>query len=316
MKRYDDVGTLPMGAGPRCVAIGVFDGVHIGHQEVIRLAVAAADRRRATSMVITFSPNPLTVIHPTLKTSVLTDSHTRALLIQRLGVDELLEIPFTPEFAAVPWERFCDMLTGRPIEAISIAVGRNFRFGHEGAGTTKMLREYARARGVEVAVPDLITSVDGKPISSTRIRRLIAQGDVADVLPLLGRPHVLTGVVVRGDGRGTGLGIPTANVNVDDHLAIPCKGVYAAKVRTGDTWWPAAVNVGSAPTFRTGGELRLEAFLIDYQGPELYDELVKVAFLTRLRPEQRFSGPDALIAQVHRDIDQARQIASGASDPL
>lgn len=316
MKRYDGLGSLPMGAGPRSVAIGVFDGVHVGHQEVIRLATEAAARRGVRSMVITFTPNPLTVLHATLKTTQLTPPPERARLIERLGVDELLEIPFTIEFSQVPWERFCELLTGPSIQAVAIAVGRNFRFGHGGEGTTKMLRDYARARGIEVEVPGLVTSADGKPVSSTRIRRLIAQGDLAEVVPLLGRAHTLAGTVVRGDGRGTGLGVPTANVNVDDHMAVPCKGVYAAKVRVGEHWWPSAVNVGHAPTFRTGGELRLEAFLIGYDGPELYDQHVKLAFLSRLRQEQHFSGPEALVAQIHRDIDQARQLAESAADPL
>lgn len=316
MKRYTSIGALPMGAGPRCVAIGVFDGVHLGHQEVIRQAVEAAKKRAATSMVITFTPNPLVVLRPELKITQITDAHTRVERIERLGVDELLEIAFTSAFSKIPWERFCEMLMGPPVNAVAISVGENFRFGHGGEGTAAMLRDYARGRGIEVESPALVTSLDHKPISSTRIRRLIAQGDVAEVIGLLGRPHVLTGVVVHGDGRGASLGIPTANVDVGDHMAVPAKGVYAAKVRVDGRWWASALNIGHAPTFRDGGELRLEAFLLDYDGPPIYEETVTIAFLERIRAEQRFDGPAELIAQVMRDIDYARQVCAGSPDPL
>ncbi len=316
MKRFTNLGSLPMGSGPRCVAIGVFDGVHLGHQEVIRRAVESARRRTATSMVITFSPNPLAVLRPELKITQLTNAATRADRIGRLGVDELLEISFTAAFSKIPWERFCEVLMGPPINGVAISVGKNFRFGHGGEGTAAMLRDYARGRGIEVEIPDLVTSPDRKPISSTRIRRLIAQGEVGEVIALLGRPHVLSGTVVHGDGRGASLGIPTANVDVGEHMAVPAKGVYAAKVLVDGTWWASALNVGHAPTFREDGELRLEAFLLDYAGPAIYDASVTIAFLARLRAEQRFDGPEQLIAQITSDIERARQICAGSPDPL
>jgi len=316
MRHHRAIDEIPGDAGPHAIAIGTFDGVHLGHQEVIGLAVAAAKRLDMASMVVTFDPNPLEVLHPSLKTTVLTTSGLRAALLERAGVDALLEIPFTEEFSRIEWEPFCEMLIQPPISARFVSVGRNFRFGHDGAGTAKMLREFAADHGVEVEIPNLVTSPDGKPISSTRIRRLIAQGDVDEATSLLGRPHILKGLVVEGDGRGTGLGIPTANVEVADHMAVPLNGVYAAKCRVGDRWYAAAVNIGHAPTFRSGPEVRLEAFLLDYDGDDLYGQRVSVAFLRRLRSERRFANAEALITQIRRDVEQATGVAAGASDPL
>lgn len=311
MKVYRSIGALPMGGGPRCIAIGVFDGVHQGHQAVIHAAVEAAQRRSTPSMVITFTPNPLAVLRPELKITEITDRDTRAAYIADLGATELLELPFTPGFSRIPAGRFCEMLTSPPIDAIAISVGENFRFGHGGEGTTAQLREFARSRGIELLNPHFISSADGKPISSTRIRRLISQGSVADVAELLGRPHRIRGIVVQGDGRGSGLGIPTANLAVGGRMATPGKGVYAARVYRGDDWWPAAVNIGTAPTFRTENDVRIEAFLLDFDGSDLYDTTLTVEFIERIRPEQRFSGPDDLVSQIRRDIESTRAIVRG-----
>lgn len=316
MRRYRSIGDLPIGAGSRAVAIGAFDGVHLGHQEIIRLAVEAARHRSMRSMVITFDPNPLSVLRPELKTTELTSAPFRARLIERLGVDELLEIPFTRALSHIRWDRFCEMLSAPPIEAQSIAVGRNFRFGHGGVGTAKMLRDAGRARGIDVSIPGLVTSADGKPISSTRVRRLLTHGDVDEANSLLGRPHCLEGVVVHGDARGTGLGIPTANIDVLPRAAVPGRGVYACRVRVGDGVWSAAVNVGMAPTFRDTGPCRIEAFLIDFPERDLYGEHASLAFIGRLRGEQRFPSAELLVAQIHRDIVRARDIATGVEDPL
>lgn len=310
------IGDLPADGPGHAVAIGVFDGVHLGHREIISCAVRSAAEHGVRSLIVTFDPNPLVVLHPELKPAVLTDSQMRADLIASLGVDVLLEIPFTEEFSHLGWETFCHVLADAPISARTIAVGRNFRFGTGGAGTAGMLRDWGQEHGIEVDVPGLVTSEDHKPVSSTRIRRLIAQGDVAEAAELLGRPHVLDGPVVAGDGRGAGMGIPTANVEVDQHMALPAVGVYAAACRVGDRWFPAAVNVGHAPTFRVGGEIRFEAFLLDYDGGDIYGERIRLAFLERLRAEQRFVNAEALIAQVEKDIALAREVASGYAGGL
>lgn len=316
MRHYRGIGELPMGVTDRAVAIGAFDGVHLGHREIIRVAVEAARRGNMPSMVITFDPNPLEVLRPEFKTTVLTSADVRARIIAALGVDELLEIPFTKAFSHIRWDRFCEILAMPPIGAQTIAVGRNFRFGHGGEGTAGMLRDAGRQRGIDVVVPALVTSPDGKPISSTRVRRLIAQGEIADANTLLGRAHCLKGVVVHGDGRGAGLGIPTANLEVSSRAAIPGRGVYAGRATVDGATWPAAINVGMAPTVRDAHDIRVEALLIDYPGGDLYDLPASVAFLEHLRGETRFVSTDALVAQITKDVARARDIATGAPDPL
>lgn len=316
MKHYRSVGELPMGVGGRAIAIGAFDGVHLGHREIIRRAVEAATRRDLSSMVITFDPNPLAVLRPEFKITALTTAGLRARLIEALGVDELLEIPFTKAFSHVRWDRFCDLLMTPPVDAQAIAVGRNFRFGYGGEGTAGMLRDAGRQRGIDVEIPGLVTSSDGKPISSTRVRRLIAQGDLGDANALLGRAHCLEGVVVHGDGRGAGLGIPTANIAVNPGAAVPGRGVYAGRVTVAGATWSAAINVGMAPTLRDAHDLRVEALLIDYPGGEIYDQHASVSFLEHLRGETRFASVDALVTQIGKDVDRARAIADGAPDPL
>ena len=316
MRRYRGIGELPIGNAPRAVAIGAFDGVHLGHREIIRVAVEAAERRGMSSMVITFDPNPLAVLRPEFKTTMLTTSEVRARIIAGLGVDELLEIPFTKAFSHIRWDRFCEMLATPPIGAQTIAVGRNFRFGHGGEGTAGMLRDASRQWGIDVVIPGLVTSPDGKPISSTRVRRLIAQGDIADANMLLGRAHCLNGVVVHGDGRGAGLGIPTANLDISGRAAIPGRGVYAGRAAVDGSTWPAAINVGMAPTLRESPDIRVEALLIDYPGGDLYDRPASIAFLEHLRGETRFVSADALVAQIAKDVERARAIATGAEDPL
>jgi riboflavin kinase / FMN adenylyltransferase len=316
VKRFRSIDELPLDGGPRAVAIGAFDGVHLGHREIIRMAVDAARRRGVPSMVITFDPNPLAVLRPEFKTTVLTGADLRARLIEDLGVDELLEIPFTRAFSNIRWDRFCEMLATPPIAAQSIAVGRNFRFGHGGEGTAGMLREDGRRRGIEVEIPPLVTSNDGKPISSTRVRRLIAQGDIVDANMLLARAHCLDGTVIHGDGRGAGLGIPTANIAVSGRSAIPGRGVYAGKVTIDGATWAAAINVGMAPTFREAHDIRVEALLIDFPGGDLYDQRAAVSFLEQLRGETKFPSAEALVAQIGKDVGRARDVARGAADPL
>ena len=273
MKRYRSIGELPMGAGSRAVAIGAFDGVHVGHQEIIRSAVDAARRGAMTSMVITFDPNPLSVLRPEFKTTSLTSAAFRARLIERLGVDELLEIPFTKAFSHIRWDRFCEMLVRDADQGPDDRGGPELPLRARRRRHREMLRDAGRARGIDVSIPALVCSPDGKPISSSRIRRLVTQGDVGQANGLLGRAHCLEGVVAHGDGRGAGLGVPTANIAVSDRAAVPGRGVYAGRVRVGGAVWAAAINVGLAPTFRDGGSLRIEAFLIDFPPErEVYGE--------------------------------------------
>lgn len=314
MKIYQSLGDLPLGGPRRVVAIGAFDGVHCGHQAIIGQAISLARSRGLSAMVVTFSPNPIMVLRPDLRTTVLTAAAFKAALIERVGADELLTLPFTKAFARIRADRFAEMLVSAPVGADVVVVGKDFRYGNNAEGTVETLSAFGRGRGMSVEIPDIVASDDGKPISSTRIRRHISQGDVWDVIPLLGRPHSVEGTVVHGDGRGAGIGFPTANVAVTEDVAMPRKGVYAAKVVLADGAHPAAVNIGVAPTFvdTENPPLRLEAHLIDYRGGDLYGQRARVEFVERLRDERRFSGVEELVAQLGADVEASRNILNQA----
>ena len=296
------------------VAIGTFDGVHIGHQAIIGRAIERARERGLQSMVLTFEPNPLAILRPELAPKVLTEPAFKAQLIEALGADALLVVPFTQAFSRIRADRFAEMLGSAPLSAESVVVGANFRFGQGGSGTVAYLQRLGRARGLIVESPGTVMSADGKPVSSTRVRRLIAQGQVADVAPLLGRPHSVEGMVVPGEQRGREMGLPTANVSVPPEVALPARGVYAGRVVLAGGRYPAAINLGYSPTFTDGDDppLRLEAFILDYEGGDLYGQRIRVEFLDRLRDERRFPTPAELVAQVQEDIDRTREVASGA----
>jgi riboflavin kinase/FMN adenylyltransferase len=294
------------------VAIGTFDGVHVGHQAVIHRAIELAAERGTTAMALTFEPNPISVLRPELRPAVLTHIGLKSQLIERLKVDELLVVPFTKAFSRIRADRFAEMLVSPPVGAEAVVVGENFRFGHGGAGTVEMLAQFGRSRAMHVESPPFVTSPDGKPISSTRIRRLVATGQVAEVIPLLARPHSVEGVVVHGDARGRGMGLPTANLDIPADSALPSRGVYAGRAVLAAGRSAAAINIGVAPTFTDAdprSTLRIEAFLLDHDGSEIYGQTMRIEFLERLRDERRFESADALMAQVSKDIERTREVA-------
>jgi riboflavin kinase / FMN adenylyltransferase len=300
------------------VAIGTFDGVHRGHQAIIGRAVSLAADRGLRSMVVTFHPSPIKVLRPGVRTSTLTGLALKCALIERLGADELLIIPFNRSFSRVRADRFVELLTSAPIGADLIVVGEGFRFGHGGSGTVAVMRDVGRSLGLSVEGADLISSDGAKPISSTRIRRLIAQGHVEEARMLLGRPHVLEGTVVHGDHRGRAIGVPTANMTVEPpDAAVPGKGVYAGVAVLAHGREPAAINIGVVPTFvePTGGPerptLRIEAHLLDYTGGDLYGQNVRLELHGRVRDERRFDDADALVAQIKQDVVVVRTILAG-----
>ncbi len=302
-----DVRHEPRG---RALAIGVFDGVHLGHRAVIAAARQLAESRGLAFVVLTFDPHPRSVLAPDEPASYLTGPDVKAELIAELGAAELIVMPFTRALARVRAERFAEVLIAPPIGAAAIAVGENFRFGNQGAGDPELLRRAGRGRSVEVVSPEMVRSDDGERISSTRIRSLVAAGDVREAAALLGRDHLIEGPVIAGAGRGRTLGVPTANLDLPVNQAVPAPGVYAARLVRGDDSWPAAVNVGRAPTFSDGdGALMVEAHAIGYTGPDFYGEQVRIVFRQRLRNEKRFSGPDELVAQIRRDIADAASAA-------
>jgi riboflavin kinase / FMN adenylyltransferase len=278
------------GPGRRGVAIGTFDGVHLGHREVIRGA----------DTVLTFDPHPLAVIHPEATPKLISTFNVKRDLIAGLGVDELVVIPFDKGFSSQTAEEFVqDVLIDR-LGAGQVSVGENFRFGKRAKGTPEFLREYDE---FETRVVPLVEAA-GETISSSHIRGLVAAGEVGPAAEFLGGPFLFEGEVVPGDRRGRELGMPTANLVPDERYVVPGHGVYAAWAHG----YPAAVNVGVRPTFETGRGLLVEAHLIGFDG-DIYGETLRIAFLDRLRGEKRFETVDELVAQMNRDVDEARKIA-------
>jgi riboflavin kinase/FMN adenylyltransferase len=324
------------GSGPRSVAIGTFDGVHLGHREVIG----------GSDTVLTFDPHPLAVIHPEATPKLLNTFAVKRDLLADLGVDELVVIPFDRAFSEQSAEDFVHHVLIDKLRAERVSVGENFRFGKGAKGTEQLLRAHSE---FETHVTPLV-EVAGETVSSTQIRGLVAAGEVRQAAAFLGRPFLFEGQVVEGDRRGRELGMPTANLVPDDRLVTPGHGVYAAwaylmpspahpaepgasghpspahpaepgasghpspahPAEPGASGHPAAVNVGVRPTFATGRGLLVEAHLIGFEG-DIYGQTLRIAFLERMRGERAFESVDALVAQMNRDVEQARDITERTS---
>jgi riboflavin kinase/FMN adenylyltransferase len=279
---------------PRHVAIGTFDGVHVGHRQVIDRA----------DTVLTFEPHPVRVLHPEATPKLIMPFEIKRDVIEGLRVQELVVIPFDREFSTIDAEEFCTRILAETLAAEIVSVGENFRFGARAKGDPELL---ASRTEFEARVVPLV-EVDGEIVSSSRIRSLVAAGDIEAANRCLGAPFLLEGTVVTGDGRGRKLGFPTANLVPSDELVSPGHGVYAAFANG----QPAAVNVGVRPTFDTGRGLLVEAYLIDFEG-DLYGQTLRIAFIGRLRGERRFPGVEELIAQMHRDVEAARELCASFS---
>jgi riboflavin kinase / FMN adenylyltransferase len=291
------VTSLP-DAEPRArrVAIGTFDGVHVGHRAVIGDA----------DTVLTFDPHPLHVIHPEAEPKLLMPFEVKRDVIEGLDVEELVVIPFDREFASIDPVEFCERILIDKLGATAVSVGENFRFGAKAKGTPELL---ASRPEFETKVAPLV-EVGGETVSSTRIRALVSAGEVEEAAECLGAPFMVEGTVVTGDQRGRTLGFPTANLVPDDGLVYPGYGVYAAFANGK----PAAVSVGVRPTFETGRGVLIETFIIDHE-EDLYGKTLRVAFAQRLRGEKRFAGTEELIAQMHRDVADAREVCASFSRP-
>jgi riboflavin kinase / FMN adenylyltransferase len=273
----------------RQVAVGTFDGVHLGHREVIRGA----------DSVLTFEPHPVSVVSPQHAPRLLTRLDHKAELIAALGVEELIVIPFDAAFAARGAREFIDDVLVGALGAVRVSVGENFRFGNRAQGDTTLLA----ADGRFTTTVHTLLEVEGEIVSSSRIRGLVLAGEVAAATRFLGAPFQLRGEVVHGDERGRELGFPTANLIPEEEFVCPGHGVYACLV----DGRPAAVNVGVRPTFTTGrGEL-IEAHLLDFDG-DLYGSELRIDFLRRLRGERRFDGPEALVEQMGLDVERTRAV--------
>lgn len=283
---------------PRKVAVGEFDGVHRGHRTVIE----------GSDTVLTFEPHPLSVVRPEAAPKLLTTLERKAELVAEVGVEELVVIPFDRAFAQRSAEDFVDHVLVEALQATRVSVGENFRFGHRAQGDTKQLRADAR---FETRVVPLVEAA-GEVVSSSHIRGLVLAGEVDVAQRFLGSPFAMRGEVVAGDRRGRELGFPTANLIPDQALIQPGHGIYAARASWGNEVRCAAVNVGVRPTFKTDLVVLVEAYLLDWSG-DLYGEQLTIEFLARLRGERRFESADALIAQMHRDVEEARQVYSAHS---
>jgi len=314
MQRWRGVEAAPAGWGRSVVTIGVFDGVHRGHQRTIGHTVERARDLGVASVVVTFDPHPSEVVRPGSHPAILTEAARKAELIEQLGVDVLCVIPFTLDFSKLSAETFVHDVLVEHLHATVVVVGENFRFGHKAAGDVGRLAQLRRTFGFTVEGAPLVSSdtTTETVVSSTYIRSCVDAGDVAEAARALGRPHRLEGVVVRGDQRGRELGFPTANLLVAPHAAIPADGVYAAYVRRGRSNGPAlkgAVSVGTNPTF-SGRERRVEVYLLDFDA-DLYGERLSLDYVARLREQRRYDGVQPLIDQIAKDVEDARAVLIG-----
>ena len=315
MQRWRGLEATPADLGRTVVTIGMYDGVHRGHQKLIGAAVARAQAMRRPCLLLTFDPHPAEVVRPGSHPAILTSLDRKAELVAGLGVDAMCVLPFTAEFMRLPPETFTHTVLVEHLHAAQVVVGENFTYGHRAAGTVGTLTAEGRRFGFAVEGVPLAedTSDSGDvTISSTYIRACVAAGDMESAARALGRPHRVDGVVVRGDRRGRELGYPTANVESPPFTAIPADGVYAGHLVTrepsGATLGsaPAAVSVGTNPTFQ-GSRRTVEAFVLDWDG-DLYGEHVGVEFTARLRPMAAFDGVEALLAAMARDVSDTRRV--------
>ncbi|MFF5721920.1 bifunctional riboflavin kinase/FAD synthetase [Streptomyces buecherae] len=325
MQRWRGLEDIPeaafFGSGGRSVVtIGSYDGVHRGHQLIIGRAVARARELGVPAVVVTFDPHPSEVVRPGSHPPLLAPHHRRAELMAELGVDAVLVLPFTTEFSKLPPSEFVVKVLVDKLRAKVVVEGPNFRFGHKAAGNVETLKELGRTYDYEVEIVDLYERGEaggGEPFSSTLTRKLVAEGDVAGAMEVLGRPHRVEGVVVRGAQRGRELGYPTANLETLPHTAIPADGVYAGWLTANGEAMPAAISVGTNPQF-DGTERTVEAYAIDRVGLDLYGLHVEVDFLAFLRGQEKFATIDALLERMAVDVRRARELVAahdGAQQP-
>ena len=284
----------------RSVAVGTFDGVHLGHREVIQ----------GSDSVLTFDPHPVSVVAPQHTPRLLTTLERKAELVAELGVEEMIVIPFDAAFAARSAAEFVDEVLVGALGAAEVSIGENFRFGHKAQGDPALLTGDERFR----TVVHPLLEADGEIVSSSRIRGLLLAGDIAEGNRLLGSRFQLAGEVAEGDARGRVLGFPTANLVPDEAIVCPAHGVYAclADGPSGVSDAPAAVSIGVRPTFKTGrGEL-IEAYILDFDA-DIYGSQLRLEFLERLRGERRFDSPDALVEQMRQDVERTREIAAAVA---
>jgi riboflavin kinase/FMN adenylyltransferase len=296
------------------VTIGVFDGVHRGHTAMIRRAVDLAAERAVPSALITFVPHPSEVVRPGSHPPVLTSIVRRAELVEQLGVDVFVALPFTYAFSQLPPDEFAHLALVDRLHASAVVVGNNFRFGHRASGNIETLTALGRTFGFTTHGVEIVQD-SGTPLSATYVRSCVQAGDIRAANGVLGRPHRLDGVVERGDQRGRELGYPTANLRTDQWACVPADGVYAGRVVRLDEWGrtvagppigTAAISVGTNPTFDVGRR-RIEAFVLDFSG-DLYGAHIGIEFVDKLRGMEKFDSVAALITQMDADVVLTREV--------
>jgi riboflavin kinase / FMN adenylyltransferase len=296
-------------ATPSVVTIGNFDGVHRGHRLLLRRTVDEASDRGVRSVVITFEPHPAAVLRPGTEPLRLQPLDARVTSLIEAGMDLVLVLPFTRDLAALTPEAFVRQVLVDRLQAQRVVVGSTFRFGAKAAGDVGTLVEQGEEYGFTIAAATLL-ELEGTPISSSAIRSRLDDGDVAWAARAMGRPFQLTGTVVKGEGRGRTIGVPTANLDVPAGLMVPGNGVYAGHAVAGEQLWPAVTNVGVRPTF-DGTSRSVEVHLLDAD-EDLYGRELGFRFLHRIRGEQRFDGPDQLVARIQLDIEETRRHLASA----
>ncbi|SDP41795.1 riboflavin kinase / FMN adenylyltransferase [Nakamurella panacisegetis] len=306
MERWRGLDAIPSGWGRCVLTIGVFDGLHRGHQELVHAAVAKAAELGVPAVMMTFDPHPAEVVRAGSHPAELITLRRKAELAAELGIDAFLVLPFTPALAATEPETFVHDILVETLHVACVVVGENFRFGHRGAGDVELLRALGAKFGFTALGVGLV-SKDALPVTSTLVRASVDAGDVHAAAQALGRPHRVEGIVVHGDGRGgSELGYPTANLDVVPHGAVPGDGVYAGWFVLGGRRSPAAISIGSNPTF-SGRVRTVEAFVLD-DGGNFYGRRVALDFVERLRGMVRFDSVPALIEQIGRDVERTREI--------
>jgi riboflavin kinase/FMN adenylyltransferase len=294
--------------GRRSVALGTFDGVHLGHRAVIQAAKDVGSRLGVSTMAATFHPRPATVIRPGTPAASLSGITERIRMLYQAGADEVVMMRFTPQLAALSAAEFIEEILVGKFGAVAISVGEDFRFGHDRLDGVEAMRELCSPLGVEVAAVQLLAD-DGEKISSSRIRGLISEGEMQEAAQLLGRLPSLDGVVAHGDKRGREIGFPTANLNVVPGQQLPAEGVYAGwgTINPGEQRYAAAISVGRNPHFGDVDDLRIEAHLLDYDGADIYDRPLRLDFHSMVRGQGVYDGLDALIAQITADVAEVRR---------
>ena len=287
------------------VLIGVFDGVHKGHQELLKRAKDIADGREIVAL--TFDPHPTTVFAPDRAPTMLTTLSDRVELLKIHGADQVAVMRFNEKFASMSPEDFVKTVLVDQLHASTVIVGKNFTYGHKAAGNVDTLIKSALEHNFTVDAQDL-NQDESEVISSSRIRKLVSEGSVEDARLLLGRPHRLDGVVVHGEKRGRQIGYPTANLGKIDGQTIPADGVYAGWLTVGINFWPAAISIGTNPTFEGERGRQVEAYALDQEGLDLYDKNASIEFGWRLRPTLKFGGLEPLLAQMKIDCEQAKKL--------